>query len=116
MGYQNADGWQTSVSGMNSMMGTQGYTSSYQALALETVVTPAGTFPNALHVHERRGSGYERDVWYAPDVGVVRWKDGRKRRCWRCSPFLWSGPEGRPGVGVLPLGLDHYFVTPTPLR
>jgi len=43
---------------MNTMMGAQSYMSSYQALALEMVVTPAGTFPNALHVHELRGNGW----------------------------------------------------------
>ena len=50
--------------------------SSYQADALETVTTPAGTFTNALHVHEQRGSGYVRDVWYAPGVGMVMMSDG----------------------------------------
>lgn len=80
MGYQNPEMWQVGVAGTNTMVGAQGYMSAYQALALETVVTPAGTFANALHVRERRGDGYERDVWYAPDVGVVRWMDGRDRK------------------------------------
>ena len=40
-----------------------------------SVTTPAGTFANALHIHEQRGSGYVRDVWYAPGVGVVMMKD-----------------------------------------
>ena len=78
MGYQNAEMWQAGVAGMNTMMGAQSYMSSYQALALETVVTPAGTFPNALHVHEVRGHGYARDVWYAADVGMVRWMDSQE--------------------------------------
>ena len=75
-GYQNPDMWQANVSGSSSMMGSQGYMSSYQALALETVTTPAGTFSNALHVREQRGSGVVRDVWYAPGVGMVRMNDG----------------------------------------
>ena len=74
--YQGMEVWQASVSGNNSMMGNQSYMSSYQADALETVVTPAGTFANALHVREQRGSGSVRDVWYAPGVGIVRMNDG----------------------------------------
>ena len=56
-GYQNMEMWQTGVMGTGSMMGSQSYMSSYQALALEAVATPAGTFANALHVREQRGSG-----------------------------------------------------------
>ena len=76
MGYQDADGWQVSVSGMHTQMGEQHHMSSYQALALETVTTPAGTFGNSLHIREQRGPDYVRDVWYAPGVGMVRWIDG----------------------------------------
>ena len=75
-GYQGMEMWQASVMGTSSMMGGQSYMSSYQALALETVSTPAGTFTNALHVREQRGSGYMRDVWYAPGVGMVQMNDG----------------------------------------
>ncbi len=75
-GYQGMETWQTSVMGTGSMMGGQSYMSSYQALALETVTTPAGTFTNALHVHEQRGSGVARDVWYAPGVGMIKMSDG----------------------------------------
>jgi hypothetical protein len=74
--YLNAEMWQANVSGTNSMMGGQNYMSSYQAQALETVVTPAGTFANCLHVREQRGSGVVRDVWYAPGVGMVRMSEG----------------------------------------
>ena len=49
--------WQAGVMGSGSMMGGQSYVSSYQALALETVDPPAGTFQNVLHVREQRGSG-----------------------------------------------------------
>jgi len=49
--------------------------SSYQAQALETVATPAGTFSNTLHVREQRGSGYVRDVWYASGVGMIKMTD-----------------------------------------
>ena len=75
-GYQNMEMWQAGVMGSGSMMGGQSFVSSYQAVALETVTTPAGTFANALHVHEQRGSGYSRDVWYAPGVGMVMMNDG----------------------------------------
>ena len=74
-GYANMEMWNANVMGTGSMMGGQSYMSNYQADALETVMTPAGTFANALHVHEQRGSGYVRDVWYAPGVGVVMMKD-----------------------------------------
>lgn len=75
-GYQNMEMWQAGVMGTNSMMGVQNYVSRYRALALETVSTPAGTFANALHIQEQRGSGYVRDVWYAPGVGMVKMADG----------------------------------------
>jgi hypothetical protein len=75
-GYQGMEMWQTGVMGTSSMMGAQSYMSSYRALALETVTTPAGTFANALHVREQRGSGYVREVWYAPGVGMVQMSDG----------------------------------------
>ena len=74
-GYSNAEMWQAGVSGVNSMTGRHDYMSSYQAQALETVTTPAGTFANSLHVREQRGSGYVRDVWYAQGVGMVRMQD-----------------------------------------
>jgi hypothetical protein len=75
-GYQNMEVWQAGVAGTGSMMGGQSYMSSYRADALETVTTPAGIFANTLHVHEQRGSGYVRDVWYAPGVGMVKMTDG----------------------------------------
>ena len=105
MGYQNAEMWQAGVAGMNTMMGAQSYLSSYQALALETVVTPAGTFPNALHVHERRGNGYERDVWYAADVGMVRWMDNQEEAL-LTTVYQGDerGAEGRVRGRVLPRG------------
>ena len=73
--YSNAEMWQATVSGVGSMMGSQSYMSRYYAQALETVITPAGTFVNALHVREQRGSGYTRDVWYAEGIGMVRIDD-----------------------------------------
>jgi hypothetical protein len=112
MGYQNPEMWQAGVAGTNTMMGPQNYMSSYQALALETVVTPAGTFPNALHVHEVRGSGYARDVWYAPGVGMVRWMDSQEEG-------VLSGmtkatavvPRVMFAVEYYHAALDHYFMT-----
>jgi hypothetical protein len=74
--YQHMEMWQAGVMGTGSMTGPQSYTSSYQALALETVSTPAGTFAHALHVREQRGSGLSRDVWYAAGVGMVKMMDG----------------------------------------
>jgi hypothetical protein len=74
--YQGMEMWQTGVMGTSSMMGAQSYMSSYHAVALETVTTPAGTFANALHIREQRGSGYVREVWYAPGVGMVQMNDG----------------------------------------
>jgi hypothetical protein len=40
-GFQNMETWGASVTGSGSMMGAQSHMSSYQALALETVTTPA---------------------------------------------------------------------------
>jgi hypothetical protein len=117
MGYQNPETWQIGVAGMNTMMGPQGYTSSYQALALETVVTPAGTFANALHVHERRGNGYERDVWYVADVGMVRWMDSQEEAVMtRYTKAAGVVPKVAVAVEYYHAGLDHYFVTADPME
>jgi hypothetical protein len=115
MGYQNPEMWQAGVSGMNTMTGPQNYTSSYQALALETVVTPAGTYANALHVHERRGSGYERDVWYAPGVGMVRWSDSQEEALLTMMTMP-SGPPPKVALAVeyYDAAMDHYFMTAAP--
>jgi hypothetical protein len=111
-GYQNAEQWQMSVSGMNTTMGTVAYSSMYQAMGLETVVTPAGTFANCLRVREKRGSGYERDVWYAPGVGMVRWSDANEEAL-----LVTMHTPTEPPVKVSyavefhHAGLDHYFIT-----
>ncbi len=97
MGYQNAEQWQMSVSGMNTMTGTVAYASMYQAMGLETVVTPAGTFANCLRVREKRGSGYERDVWYAHGVGMVRWSDANEEAVL----VTMHIPDGAAGQGFL---------------
>ncbi len=100
-GYQNMETWQTGVMGSGSMMGGQSYMSSYQALALETVATPAGTFANALHVREQRGSGYMRDVWYAPGVGMVKMNDGINAAV--LTGYTIPGAAPQPGGGAAPL-------------
>mgnify|MGYP006270283609 CR=1 FL=1 len=99
--YQNAGAWNASVHGSHSMMGTDDHMSSYQALALETVSTPAGTFANALHVHEQRGSGYARDVWYAPNVGIVMMSDARATMM--LAGYTIPGANAQPGGGTAPL-------------
>jgi len=100
-GYQNMEMWQAGVMGSNSMLGGQSYMSSYQALALETVTTPAGTFANALHVREQRGAGYVRDVWYAPGVGMVRMNDGTNTAA--LTGYTIPGAVAQPGGGAAPL-------------
>ena len=67
--------------------------------ALETVTTPAGTFANALHVHEQRGSGYVRDVWYAPGVGMVMMSDGTNTAI--LTGYTIPGAVPQPGGGRL---------------
>ncbi|MFO1305646.1 MAG: hypothetical protein U1F54_18105 [Burkholderiales bacterium] len=100
--YQNAGTWSTSVHGSHDMMGGEDHMSSYQALALETVTTPAGTFQNTLHVHEQRGSGYQRDVWYAPNVGIVMMQDATVTM--QLSGYTIPGGVAQPGGGAAPLG------------
>jgi len=100
-GYQNPEMWQANVSGTNSMMGGQNYMSSYQALALETVTTPAGTFANCLHVREQRGSGGTKDVWYAPGVGMVRMSDGNTVA--ELASYSIPGAIAQPGSAAAPL-------------
>ena len=100
-GYQNMELWQTGVMGSGSMMGGQNYQSRYQANALETVTTPAGTFANALHVYEQRGSGYARDVWYVSGVGMVKMSDGTSTAV--LTGYTIPGGAGQPGGGTAPL-------------
>jgi hypothetical protein len=110
--YQGAETWQMSVQGMNSMMGAQNHMSSYQALALESVMTPMGTFTNALHVHEQRGPGYARDVWYAPGVGMVRWLDASEEAVLaRVTMPTGPMPAVARAVEYFHSGLNHYFMT-----
>jgi len=110
--YQGSETWLMPVQGMNSMMGPQSHMSSYQALALETVTTPMGTFANALHVHEQRGPGYSRDVWYAQGVGMVRWMDGTEEAL-LAKVTLPTGPglAVKRAVEYFNAGLGHYFMT-----
>jgi len=100
-GYQNMETWHANVVGASSMMGGQSFMSSYQALALETVVTPAGTFSNALHVHEQRGNGDARDVWYAPGVGMIAMNDGTSVAM--LTGYTIPGAVPQPGGGAAPL-------------
>jgi hypothetical protein len=110
--YQGSETWQMPVQGMNSMTGPQSHMSSYQALALETVVTPLGTFSNALHIHEQRGPGYFRDVWYAQGVGMIRWMDDSEEAV-LVSVAMPTGPvpHVRRAVEYFHSGLGHYFMT-----
>lgn len=112
MGYQGAEMWQSTVVGMNSVMGAQNYVSTYAAEALESVTTPMGTFPNALHVREGRGSGYVRDVWYAPGIGMVRWMDNMEEAL-LASATQPSGPVPvvARAVEFYDAALDHYFMS-----
>jgi hypothetical protein len=61
----------------------------------------AGTFPNALHIHEQRGSGYVRDVWYAPGVGMVMMSDGSNTAM--LTGYTMPGAVAQPGGGAAPL-------------
>lgn len=110
--YWGAEMWQMPVQGMNSMTGPQSHMSSYQAMALETVSTPMGTFTNALHVHEQRGSSYSRDVWYSPGVGMVRWMDGTEEAV-LAGVTMPTGPVPvvTRAVEYFHPGLGHYFMT-----
>lgn len=100
--YQNAGTWSMAVHGAHSMMGSDDHVSTYQAPALEPVTTPAGMFANALHVHEQRGSGYVRDAWYAPNVGMVMMQDATVTMM--LAGYTIPGGVPQPGGGAAPLG------------
>lgn len=101
-GYQNMGSWSTNVMGSGSMSGNTSHMSAYQAMALETVTTPAGTFANALHVHEQRGSGYSREVWYAQNVGIVMASDATSTMM--LTGYTMPGGLAQPGGVAAPLG------------
>jgi hypothetical protein len=100
-GYQNIETWHADVVGSGSMMGGQNFMSRYQALALETMSTPAGTFANVLHVREQHGNGYARDVWYAPGVGLIAMNDGTST-AW-LTGYTIPGAVAQPGGGAAAL-------------
>ena len=100
-GYLNMENWQASVMGTGNMMGSQSYMSNYQALALETINTPAGDFANVLHVREQRGNGNTRDVWYAPGVGMVAMDDGTNKAVLK--GYTMPGAVAQPGGGAAPV-------------
>lgn len=113
--YQGAEMWQAVVSMMNSLEGPKGYTSSYQAEALETVTTPMGTFSNVLHVREQRGSGSVRDVWYAAGVGMVRWMDDEEEALLAAVTMpAGTVPAVTRAIEYYDADLDHYFMTANP--
>lgn len=105
--YAYAGSWTAGVAGSGNMMGTQGYMSNYSAQALETVTVPAGTFTNALHVREQRGSGLTRDVWYAAGVGVVMMSDGMQVA--RLSGYTIPGSAARPTGSPAALPFTPYI-------
>lgn len=100
-GYANAGSWTATVMGTGSMMGSQGYMSTYFAQGLETVSTPAGAFMNVLHVREQRGSGIVRDVWYAAGVGMIMMDDGTQ--VMKLSGYTMPGTSGQPAGGLAAL-------------
>jgi hypothetical protein len=97
-GYQGMEAWQAGVMGTGSMMGGRTFTSGYQALALETVITPAGTFRDVLHVRELRGTGYTRDVWYAPGIGIVKMMDATSTAV--LTGYTIPGAGAQPGAAA----------------
>jgi hypothetical protein len=56
---------------------------------------------NALRVHEQRGSGQTRDVWYAPGVGRVMMSDGTGTAV--LTGYTIPGAVAQPGGGAAPL-------------
>lgn len=96
-----AGSWWTAVQGTDAMMGARVHTSTYTAIDIGSVTVPAGTFVDALHVREQRGSGVVRDVWYAAGVGMVRWEEGA--RVAMLSGYTMPGPLGQPAGGAAPM-------------
>jgi hypothetical protein len=77
-----------------------------EVIDLESVVTPAGTFQNCLHVRytgdvgsakarldgrPAAGGRYVRDAWFARGVGLVKEvEDGRIEAYWRGDSFVFT--------------------------
>jgi RNA polymerase sigma-70 factor (ECF subfamily) len=66
----------------------------------ETVSVASGTFEHCYHVHYRGsefgGKDYDSDVWYAPDVGLVKCEvdDGEHREIYELCDYDIAGGEG----------------------
>ncbi len=62
--------------------GDQEHSLPFEAIALETVETPADSFRNCFRVRVHAAEPHLIDFWLAPDVGIIRW-----RRCFSASRF-----------------------------
>jgi hypothetical protein len=115
--FEDYEEWGGQVDGTSTYFGPADYTYYCQARALETVVTPAGTFTGALRVWCVLG-GYQLERWYAKGVGVVKWVDyqgpGPTNTALLTSYDIPSNPSPvvtASAVEFYHAAFDHYFVT-----
>lgn len=106
--YVGADQWGGPRVGNSTLTGTLVGTYYYEARQLiSSMSVPAGTYANVLYVYSFVG-GYERHSWYAPGVGLIRWKD-QVQEAQLAS--VVPPPAAVTVVEYYHASLDHYFIT-----
>lgn len=109
--YVGADLWGGQRVGNSTLTGALDGTYYYVARQLLTSMqVPAGVFANILYVYSVDG-GYERESWYAPGVGLIRWKDQVQDA--QLASYYIPSPASTTATAVeyYHSGLDHYFIT-----
>lgn len=109
--YVGADQWGGPRVGNSTLTGALTGTYYYEARQLlPSMQVPAGVFSNVLYVYSLDG-GYQRESWYAPGVGLIRWKD-QVQDAQLASYYVPAAPPAQvTAVEYYNSGLDHYFVT-----
>lgn len=75
----------------------------------ETVVTPAGTFENCLHIRKTENYNCSYDTWYKEGVGIVK-----ASTPFRFGTMLLSSYEIAGGEGYLPIAKGNKWCYETP--
>lgn len=114
---EDAETWDGVALGTSAYYGEARYNWYHDADALETVVTPVGTFANALRISGSEGGSFITR-WYVKGIGIVRWQDSAGNDAVLTSYYIpaTQAPEIRivRAVEFYHAELDHYFISADP--